>query len=302
MSSLSPTEYGFYEFVMEKVDYFSNTHFWPTHRQLDPRTWLSNFSSEEKHYALHLLNFFCFFSADLTNTLFKHALSNVSNYYRKFFGDNKQWQKICNNTYITYVSGENPNPADSGYLFTRKARDYCGIAESNIIDHNTIFREPERLRGTNLIFVDDFIGSGSQIITCLKKQIKSDGNTFIGLCKEYNITILYCPLVSTKLGLERIHNFSKNLIILPVHVLGSSYNVFAENSLCWKGELRENGIKVIEVTSRRAGIPMIDSQDVNYWQGFCKLGLALGFDHCTPDATIPIFTWNQNGWKPLIRK
>jgi hypothetical protein len=49
-------------------------------------------------------------------------------------------------------------------------------------------------------------------------------------------------------------------------------------------------------------MPDTDGAVVNDWQGFHKLGLALAFQHCVPDATLPLFYWEHNEWHPLIRR
>ena len=38
------------------------------------------------------------------------------------------------------------------------------------------------------------------------------------------------------------------------------------------------------------------------WEGFHKLGLGLAFEHSTPDASLPIFYSQVNGWAPLVRR
>ena len=51
--------------------------------------------------------------------------------------------------------------------------------------------------------------------------------------------------------------------------------------------------------SRRAGI--VDELGSN-WAGFENLALPLAFFHCVPDATLPLYFWERNGWSPLIRR
>ncbi|MGI4789714.1 MAG: phosphoribosyltransferase-like protein [Janthinobacterium lividum] len=69
----------------------------------------------------------------------------------------------------------------------------------------------------------------------------------------------------------------------------------------WPDHLRTSALDFLEKVSHRVGI--YDTHGgVNDWQGFNKLGLSLGFEHSVPDATLPIFYWEQNGWKPLLRR
>jgi hypothetical protein len=47
-------------------------------------------------------------------------------------------------------------------------------------------------------------------------------------------------------------------------------------------------------------MPDENGNNVNDWQGFHRLGLALAFEHGAPDATIAMLRWNANNWQPLI--
>jgi hypothetical protein len=58
----------------------------------------------------------------------------------------------------------------------------------------------------------------------------------------------------------------------------------------------------VKAVSARIGIPDSGGAVVNDWQGFHCLGLSLAFYDSVPDATLPIFYWEENGWNPLIKK
>lgn len=88
----------------------------------------------------------------------------------------------------------------------------------------------------------------------------------------------------------------------PTHIVGESYNVLSPLSGFWPASLQPDAQSVIKGASLRAGLPDTDGNDVNDWQGFHKLGLAIGFWNGIPDATLPIFYWENNGWKPLMRR
>lgn len=85
--------------------------------------------------------------------------------------------------------------------------------------------------------------------------------------------------------------------VSAAHLLPPTYSAIAPDSILWPASLRNDGIRFIERASARAGIPDED------WRGYAGLGLALAFDHyTTPDATLPLFYWEQNGWTPLVHR
>lgn len=278
--------------VLAKCDYFTTTHLWPVKDKIDPRQWLDNFNEEEKTSALQLLNFFMFLSEKLTDALFTSNIHNLNNIFRATKNN-----KTC---YFTNVTGENPNPTDSGYLFLRKTRDKCQIKEEFIIDSNSITDETS-IRNCNIIFVDDFLGSGNQILTQLNKRINDKNINLFEIFKDKNITPFYCPTIATQNGVNFIKKHYPTLIVLPTHTIGEEYSVFSEHSLCWQGDQQKRGIEMIYETSMKIGVPDQDHL-TTYWKGYRGQGLALSFNHGTPDATLPIFYWTERNWNPLIRK
>lgn len=284
--------------VLSKCEYFSDIALWPTYEKLNPNDWLCNFLPDEKPYALKLLNFFYYFSERLVNALFFQTIHALSNFYRLKYGILDVGWIHHKPLYITVVPGESPNVADSGHLFTRKIRDLLSLKDSSLLYYQELITKD--LSDCNLIFVDDFVGSGSQICTCLNRTLPKGISLMTYLLKR-NVTPIYCNTICTSYGLENIRRLIPDLKIVSAHVIGNEYSVFSLNSLCWDGEEQQHGVEMIRKVSERAGISMTDG-DVDSWNGFHKLGLALAFSHSIPDATLPIFTHDQNGWKPLIRK
>ena len=287
---------AFEQRVLDKCDYFSSVQLWPTLERLDPEGWLQNFTKDERPYAVHLLNFFSFFSERLVESLFTSTFHQLSNFYRKKYNASHDWLK-SRRTFFTLVTGEVPSLADSGHIFIRKLRDKCNTDESLLISGEEIVHRG--LRNCNIIFVDDFVGSGSQMTTCADKMIK--GHALMNYMRANDIEAIYCNAVTTKYGLKEIQKSLPDLTILCAHLVGDEYSVFGKNSLCWSGEVQTRGISAIRDASTRAQISQTLGE-VDSWTGFHKLGLALSFYHSTPDATLPIFTHDKHGWIPLIRK
>ena len=117
------------QFVLEKIDYFSDIQLWP--RTVQPKRWLDNFSAGERPYAVQLLHSFAHFNQDIINQLFVSAFQLLS--CEVFPAETsldeavQAWIDFRNRVLITPVSGENPSPADSGYRYASKARDLLDI-------------------------------------------------------------------------------------------------------------------------------------------------------------------------------
>jgi hypothetical protein len=296
------------QFILAKCDYFAEVQVWPLQQKLSPARWLDNFEAADRNLAAHLLNGFLYFSEAMVDQMFGAAIQSLSSAVLEtdspFFLAQSAWRAFLDSAIITYVTGERPNPTDSGQLFSRKARQLVGIAESSILspDH-TVLRLMTDVDRT-VIFVDDFVGSGNQFVKTWLRPIRTPGGADISFAKLSTVArhrFFYCPLHCTELGLNRIQKECPSVKVVPAHLVPSRYSALAPDSVIWPQHLLSQGADFIQRYSAVAGIP--DSPGaVDDWRGFAGLGLTMAFAHSVPDATLPLFYWEKNGWAPLIRR
>jgi len=294
-----------WELLQDKCRDFTEFQVWPLRLKMNPEGWLSNFPSRERRFAYHLLNAFMYFSADLTDQLFLSAVQNISQSLRAnvpLHSDlSTTWNAFLRDAHITYVTGEIPGPADSGYLFSRKARDLIPIDEDRILYPREALEFAVSGDPAPIIFVDDFVGSGNQFCDTWQREYNIGGamESFEGLFAAGALPpTYYCPPICTQYGLETIRRLCPGVTVSAGNLLDHRYNVFHPESLAWPAELRMSGPAFIERKSVEIGIPA-DRGEWDY-RGFHDLGLALAFSHKTPDATIPLFRWAEGGWQPLV--
>jgi hypothetical protein len=293
----------------ERWRYLVDVQLWPKKANFDPVGWISNFTPEEKPYALRLLEGFTFFSQELVPQMFRSAFVNLSKLVLSQKNDLQQakteWAHFLSNVTVVRVTGENPNDSDSGFAFSRYARDYLGIPEKNILSPEAalinFFLNP---RG-NLVFVDDFVGSGNQFIETWQRKyvIRQKLYSFeqIAAWGSGDIKFFYCPVICTEYGRNNIAPHCRQVQIVPAHFFDESQSTLTSNSAIWREDMQVEGPEFIKRASLQAGIPDLNGA-VGCWRGFHKLGLALAFSHGWPDATLPLFYFNENNWKPLLRK
>lgn len=294
----------------EKAKYFRQTTIWPLVSKFDSSGWLSNFRSEEKKYAIRLLNNFIFFNKIMIEGLFKSAFSNMSMLvvarHSCRTAANNEWQNFANRMLIVRVTGETPNDTDSGFLFARMARDLLGIPERQIVSPEDAIR---KLRGSeqyNVIFVDDFSGLASQFTATWFRRHQVAHGVEISFHELSRVVrdrcgFFYCPPVIASQGLQEIAKDCPDVIVCAAHKIGSEYSALNANGYIWKDDYREEGPRFVEQVSRRLGIPDNGGNNGD-WRGYGCLALSLAFEHGWPDATLPLYSWDQDGWKPLLRK
>lgn len=285
--------------MLEKIEYFTDIQLWP--RTAQAERWLDNFSDSERPYAVHLLNSFAHFNEDMVDQLFISAFQLLSSEVLPIGASLNEtvqaWTQFRARALITPVSGEEPSPADSGYRYASKARDLPGILPSQLVTHESALKAVIRDATLPVIFVDDFVGSGDQILEHWKRLVRVNGTEVSfsiaaqpGMARAY-----YCCALATDYGVSRIADAGLPLTVRAGNILHPNSSAAAPDSLVWPEGERENGIAFLDAARTRAGIAADKAL------GFHELGLTIGIDGKVPDATLPIFLWDRNGWAPLFR-
>ncbi|NEU95234.1 phosphoribosyltransferase-like protein [Bradyrhizobium uaiense] len=293
--------------ILEKCKNHLDFQLWPIEMEAQIEPWLANFLPDEKEHAYHLLNSFLFFSERMTKQLFLSAVNDLSVRIRKpgrtMSGERSAWRSLFDSILVTQVTGEAPNPTDSGNLFSRYARDFLGFDEAQILSNDEVLRVLLSNNPRPVIFVDDFAGSGNQFARMWKRkhQIGSLHMSFaMYASKQRGGFFGYCPALCTQYGAENIAKECPEVIVSPGNLLTPQYSAIAPDSIIWPDHLRQNASEFLRKASARAGIPEAGGSEDD-WRGFHKLGLCIAFHHGMPDASLPLFKWQQNGWAPLVR-
>ena len=290
------------DLVLSKCKAFSDFQVWPLTPRLNPEAWLSNFDETEQPFALHLLNGFMFFSDAMVDQLLTAAFQNLSNLIpQDGSARSASWVRFCEAAIVTHVTGEEQHSTDSGHLFARKARDVLGFQQKQILSNEEAVAALRREPGRPLLLVDDFVGSGKQLITTWRRRLGKQEDSFEAYFREHaESRAYYCPTICTEHGLGQIETHAPFLTVSPGNLLSQRYSVFHPESLVWPADMVATGPAFVRRASQRAGIPADGSR--HDLHGVERLGLSLAFHHSVPDATIPLLHWNQNGWWPLVRK
>ncbi len=292
--------------VLTKCEYFVDVQLWPLHKTLNADGWLTNFTNGEREHAVHLLNGFLYFCSAFVDQMFMAAVQAVSSQLYSsgdsFLTFQSAWQQFVDTILVTYVTGEVPNPSDSGLSFARRARQLLGIPEERITPPDEAVRRLMRQPGP-VLFVDDFVGSGDQFIATWHRPVSIAGSTssFEKLSSVAGARFYYCPLLCTQHGYSEIRTRCPVVVLQPAHLIDERYSALSPDSVIWPPNLRPTAVDFLRTASSRAGIPDNGGQ-VNDWRGFHMLGLAMAIGDSVPDATLPIFYWETMGWKPLIRR
>jgi hypothetical protein len=298
------------EIIRAKCEYFVDVQLWPLHQRMDVEGWLGNFTTPEMPHALHLLNSFVYFPDHFLDQMVRRALREVSTVVAAPGADNysevrTRWRDFLAGARVSFPTGEIPNPTDSGHDFARRVRE-LGIAETQILaPADLALRLAAGLKPTAILFVDDFVGTGNQFVTMWNRSYPVGSGvtkSLRELCAAQVVEAIYVPLFCTERGRTRLTNDVPEVRLMEGHLITERHSALNVDGVVWPESLAADAEEFIRVASMRVGIPDTGGLATDDWRGFASLGLTLAFGRFVPDATLPIFYWEENGWRPLIRR
>ena len=248
-------------------------------------------------FSYHILDQFMYFGEELLDAVFLAGFQRISMSLldpQHPLDLTEQWKEFLSAVLVTPVQGEEDNIADSGRVFGRKARQVLGLSEDNLLEPREA-AQMAKSSGRPLVLVDDFVGTGQQMITMW------DTLSLEALARS-GVPMFYTPALATSYGRQAILKECNGLHLSEGQLIPPEYSATAKDSILWPTGRAEEFLDIVRRASMRAGIPDTGGVSVDDWQGFHKLGLALAMHGSVPDATLALFRWEENGWNPLIRK
>lgn len=287
--------------LLEKCELFSDMQVWPIEPPIKPELWLSNFREDELPFAESLLSSFFLYNEKMCNEMLKSTFQNISSTFGDGTFDEKtdKWNSLCSDAIFTTVDIDDSNLTASGNFFCRKAKQVLGIEEGRFHNKEVALAKLYAGSASTVIFLDDFIGSGLQFTDTWTSPHIDRGVTmsYAHICASKGVNAYYINLLATEYGLMELGRTCKNIEVVCAHTLNNHYSALAPDSIIWPDSQRADSQSFLEQVSIRSGL----TKKMN-WKGFHDLGLTVAFAHGVPDATLPIFYWNENGWKPLIER
>lgn len=261
----------------------------------DIESWLNNFDGsclenvkDERKIALWLLAHFTFYPLSDIRILCKEL-------YQQYL-----------HTKLLEIKGDiDENNIENTLKIILKDTLFLGLGNNSESGNNILyyFRQENRLLKSNfrfdlnkkfgnIVYIDDVTISGSQADTYIKStNLKGE--------KQY-----FATLMATEEAINYIRGKNPNINVIAAMVLDEREKAFAkENHIfgdkkisnlkeCVKEFCRYYGEQAIQ------GIEDMKAQPLGYGDG----QYLIGFEHNTPNNTLPIFWGTGNGWRPLFKR
>lgn len=280
----------------------------------DVERWLSRFKGNEdtepseKLHALYLLSHFSYFNSSLMKVLLKSLFRDLIQYpvitkARRKNKNSLEWSELENDyndsmKRIKIVGIGNPSESGTHLLYYFRQENELPV-DMFISTHEIFSIEPdgqEKLIDVDqLIFLDDFCGSGSQAVryskNLLSKIVKID----------QKVRLSYFPLFATSKGLNYVKKRAIFHDVATICELDPSFASVDKFSRYFKEQFEGIDKDFAFQLCKNYG---------NRLEPSCPLGfkngqLLLGFAHNIPNNSLPIFWSDGRGdllWDPVFRR
>ncbi len=267
----------------------------------DLNRWLGNFpDAEGQYYGMHLLNRLIYYSERDVIRMLKHGLYKVVLYKASLswllechfsISVSEQQQKAREALGAIAFTPllDRDKPSESGNALCRYLNRDLDIASGQVCHP----RRLARLNRARVVIVDDFIGSGEQIVDFWNEP-KIAGRRLADLARDNDLQVTYLCLVATRTGLTEAGGLTAGLELQACEVLEDRHRVFHIPSMYFgKEDEVKQARRYLERLCRRRRIPLLGYRDLDY---------AVAFHHAVPDATLPMFYENTRLWRRLIKR
>jgi hypothetical protein len=261
--------------------------------------WIANFrTAEERYFAASVLDALIYRSDDQTIALLRELLSRVIPDHARINGLPNKLQQVHSNlrdsrvdpgVRVVPVIPPGAPPTKSGPLIARHLKRALTISERWIISPQNVAAALGVV--DTVIFVDDFLGTGSQF---------SDFLTDTGLISFVpSHCFIYGCLAGHETGINMLRGLFPSLHVAAVERLDASHALFHQDGGSFRDEV--NSVEC----ARDFYYGLIDDRRFNITgpnrRGFGHLEIVYAFEHSVPDNTLPILWWDQSSqWRHLF--
>lgn len=293
------------------VEFMLSQQQWSGLTKEETEVWLGNFRDlnlEEKYYVYKLLaNLIYYSEKDVLEALNEGVFSLLFNkdvLEKQITTDFTLSQQTLSNTIKTELRKtcfvpllDSDSPHESGNYVSRLLVKNGLINAKQSMFLDKIVPAFKSGQFSNLVIVDDCVGSGEQLRTFWSEALVYEGNKEIALnsfCIARNIKAVYLTLFGYDKTIEKLKINLPKLKICCVRALSEAQRVFSDYSYVWsdEDELRK-AISLFLSLTKNNGIPLY---------GFADLDFAFIMHQTIPDWSLPLF-WKENSdWKLLMRR
>ena len=280
------------EGVLSKCVALQESGIWAPEPVVRPEAWLNNFSGvDEQLLATILLDNLIFYSDRAADRLLRAAYTTLEDgILSGAIQVDRSPGDFVDAMIFAPVEGEEPRPTDSGKALCRKLRNINSIDDTRFVTPRDAVGAAAS--GTPIVLVDDFLGSGQQLIRTWKRHYcTTDPMSLEQAYRTRQYPIMCLALVATQTAISHIASEAPPIVVHATHVIDASYSVAALSAPVLSPPLADFQGQLKRLLEKYAPSlvlePFLQSGEPRLF-GFHSLGLMMAFEHGVPDSTLPI--------------
>lgn len=187
---------------------------------------------------------------------------------------------------------ESDPPTKSGPLVLRVLKKALRISDSSMDWPWIAVAKAEEGKVTTIIFVDDFLGTGTQFEKFYNRW------EFYKLCGK--IEMLYCPVAAHSNGVDHVRRRCGGVGVKCAELLGEQNGFFSEET--WQAI---GGGVVAAEDAKKWYLDFAFKNRIIPKSGVLGVGeqaLTFGFYHSTPNNSLPLLWYSGRKWMPLLER
>lgn len=251
--------------------------------------WLMNFDlKHERKIAFELVPKIIFYSKKemeaLCNITFKNLLKSVECYL------DRPIDNSILNSYFVFVP-----LTDSGTVWCRFLRHSHRLNNQIVKQSINDLKNSNFLEGKHIIFVEDFTGSGSNVVKKYQSFKLAEKKKEIS-----DIHFYYFTLIATEWGVTTIEK-NTAFEVVAGEVLSSKHECFSDDSLIYP---EPNERAKAEKVFQKYGLQLCncDPEIKGFPLGFNNDHLTVVLYDNTPDNSLPVIWYPDKDWFPLFKR
>lgn len=247
---------------------------WAKGREKDIVNWLENFDPSHRGLAMKLFD-----------NVKVYCKEDFQRWCQRLYSKLPQDVRNSNDTFYVGLG----LPSESGSPVSYYFRTTNGLPPEVFLDFKEAAdgKNLKRRKARNLIFLDDFIGSGNQAVEFWQSLSSHLGRDI----DELNL--YYLAFFSRRGGRQNVEKQTR----FSVHVvrqLDESDEVFGPTSKVFDDGCRE----IVKEIFREYGLRLFPKHPLGFRDGQMLIVL----DHNTPNNTLPILWSSEDNWFPLFKR
>lgn len=191
---------------------------------------------------------------------------------------------------------ETEPPTKSGPFIMRRLKKALGLHERSMDWPWVVAKRIQAGDVSTVIVLDDFIGTGHQVVNYLE-------GTFAKLTPD--VRWIYAAVAAHSSGIDFIGQRLPNLKVFTAEIFDEEHGLFYDrywqavsNQAITAAAAREFYLHFLS----EKGLVTPKSPFKEEPFGYGGKALCLGFEHGTPDNSLPILWSTHNGWQPLLER